>query len=69
MVARFDLEVCGGTFVDEPCVADGNLVSGRTFHDNGLYFGAFMTVLTALAPREQRAFDHEAQRRPLLACE
>jgi protease I len=44
---RFDLEVCGGTFVDEPCVIDGNLVSGRTFHDHGHYFGAFMALLEA----------------------
>ncbi len=28
---KFDLEVCGGTFVDRPCVIDGNLVSSRTF--------------------------------------
>ncbi len=42
---KFDLEVCGGTFVDEPCVVDGNIVSGRTFHDNGRYFGAFMKLL------------------------
>ena len=28
---RFDLEVCGGIFVNEACVIDGNLVSGRTF--------------------------------------
>ena len=32
---RFDLEVCGGIYVNEPSVVDGNLVSGRTFHDNG----------------------------------
>jgi protease I len=32
---KFDLEVCGGTFVDEPCVIDRNLVIGRTVHDNG----------------------------------
>lgn len=44
---RFDLEVCGGVFVDEPCVVDGNLVSGRTYHDNGFYFGAFMKLLKA----------------------
>ena len=25
---RFDLEVAGGIYVDEPCVVDGNLVSG-----------------------------------------
>lgn len=42
---RFDLEVCGGIFVDAPCVVDGNLISGRTFHDHGKYFGAFMKLL------------------------
>ena len=42
---KFDLEICGGTFVDEPCVVDGNLVSGRTFHDNGQYFGKFIELL------------------------
>ncbi len=44
---RFDLEICGGIFVNQPCVVDGNLVSGRTFHDNGHYFGAFMKLLNA----------------------
>ena len=42
---RFDLEVCGGIYVDEPCVIDGNLVSGRTFHDHGHYMGAWMELL------------------------
>jgi len=42
---RFDLEVCGGTFVDEPCVVDGNLVSGRTYHDHGHYMGVWMKML------------------------
>lgn len=42
---QFDLEVCGGTFVNEACVVDGNLVSGRTFHDNGKYFGEFMKLI------------------------
>jgi len=43
---KFDLEVCGGTFVDEACVIDGNLVSGRTFHDNGRYLGPWIKMLT-----------------------
>ncbi len=47
---QFDLEVCGGIFVNEPCVVDGNLVSGRTFHDHGHYMGEFMRLL-----REERA--------------
>ena len=43
--AKFDLEVCGGTFVDEPCVIDGNLISGRTFWDHGHYMGPWMKLL------------------------
>lgn len=42
---RFDLEVCGGIYVDEPCVIDGNLISGRTFHDNGQYVGPWVRLL------------------------
>ncbi|MEW4452969.1 DJ-1/PfpI family protein [Bremerella sp. JC817] len=42
---KFDLEVCGGIFVDEACVVDGNIVSGRTYHDNGRYFGPFVKML------------------------
>jgi protease I len=42
---KFDLEVCGGTFVNEPCVIDGNLISGRTFHDNGHYIGPWIALL------------------------
>jgi protease I len=44
---KFDLEVCGGIYVNEACVVDGNLVSGRTYHDNGKYFGAFIKLLNA----------------------
>ncbi len=42
---RFDLEVCGGTFVNEPCVVDGNLVSGRTYHDHGHFIGKWIELL------------------------
>ncbi|MCG6155849.1 DJ-1/PfpI family protein [Rubinisphaera margarita] len=42
---KFDLEVCGGEFVNEACVIDGNLVSGRTFHDNGHYLGPWIKLL------------------------
>ncbi len=42
---KFDLEVCEGTFVDEPCVVDGNLVSGRTYHDHGHYIGVWIKML------------------------
>ena len=44
---RFDIEVCGGIYVDAPCVVDGNLVSGRTFHDHGKYMGSWMSLLEA----------------------
>ncbi len=42
---RFDLEICGGIYVNEPCVIDGNLVSGRTFHDHGHYVGPWIRML------------------------
>ncbi len=42
---QFDLEVCGGIFVNEPCVVDGNLVSGRTYHDHGHYIGPWINML------------------------
>jgi len=42
---KFDLEVCGGIFVNEACVVDGNLVSGRTFHDHGKYMGVWIKML------------------------
>jgi protease I len=44
---RYDLEVCGGIFVNEPCVVDGNLVSGRTYHDHGYYMGTWIKLLNA----------------------
>jgi protease I len=49
---RFDLEVCGGVYVNEPCVVDGNLISGRTFHDHGRYMGEWIKLL--LAERQRR---------------
>lgn len=42
---QFDLEVCGGIFVNEPCVVDGNLVSGRTYHDHGHFVGPWIEML------------------------
>lgn len=44
---RFDLEVAGGIYVDAPCVVDGSLVSGRTFHDHGHYVGPWIRLLEA----------------------
>lgn len=42
---RFDLEVCGGIYVNEPVVVDGNLVSGRTYHDSGSYVKPWIRLL------------------------
>jgi protease I len=42
---RFDLEVCGGIFINEPCVVDRNLVSGRTYHDHGHFVGKWIELL------------------------
>src|SRR5690606_26006765 len=31
---ELDATMMGATYVDEPCVVDGNLVTARTWHDN-----------------------------------
>ncbi|MFN7919210.1 MAG: DJ-1/PfpI family protein [Bryobacteraceae bacterium] len=41
----YDVQFSGGTFVNEGCVRDGNLVSGRTWHDNHLFMAEFMRML------------------------
>ncbi|MDP6780059.1 MAG: DJ-1/PfpI family protein [Candidatus Latescibacteria bacterium] len=51
---QFDLEVCGGIFVDEPCVIDGNLISGRTWHDHGQYMKHWIELLHAERERMER---------------
>ncbi len=58
---RFDLEVCGGTFVDQPCVVDGNLVSGRTYHDHGHYVGVWIKMLLAARIAAQNGPPQHAQ--------
>lgn len=42
---RFDIEVCGATFVDEPAVRDGNMLSARTWHDYSAFFPEYMQML------------------------
>lgn len=52
---RFDIEVCGATFVDEGCVREGNMVSGRTYRDQHLYMPEFMRMLaqqSSMSPAE-----------------
>lgn len=48
---QFDVEVCGGIFVNDGCVRDGNMVSGRTWHDNHLFLAEFMRMLRAAEAR------------------
>ena len=57
---QFALEICGGTVVDEPCVIDGNLVSGRTWHDHGHYMKHWINLLIA-------ARDHASARQEVAA--
>ncbi|MBM3995459.1 MAG: DJ-1/PfpI/YhbO family deglycase/protease [Planctomycetes bacterium] len=42
---RFDAEIVGAVYVDEPVVVDGNIITARTWHDNHLWMRAFMTHL------------------------
>lgn len=49
---RFDLEVCGGIYAEENFCIDGNLFSGRTWHDHGRYMGAWIKMLNDI--RAQR---------------
>lgn len=42
---RFDLEVCGGIYAEEQFAIDGNLFSGRTWHDHAAYMGAWLEKL------------------------
>jgi len=42
-----DVTFSGGAFVNEGCVRDGNLVSGRTWHDNHLFMREFILMLAA----------------------
>jgi protease I len=50
---RFDLEVCGGIYSEERSCIDGNLFSGRTWHDHGSYIGPWVRMLNDM--RVQRA--------------
>ncbi len=42
---QYDAEFSGGIFVNEACVRDGNLVTGRTYRDNPFYMREFMKML------------------------
>ena len=51
---KFDLEVCGGIYVNEPCVIDRHMVSGRTYHDSGHFLGSWIKTLDAAAQKVSR---------------
>ena len=40
-------EVNPATYVDEPVVVDGNIVTARTFHDNAPWMREYMKLLNA----------------------
>jgi protease I len=42
---RYDAEFSGAKYVNEGCVRDGNLVTGRTWKDNPYYMREFMKML------------------------
>ncbi len=52
---RLDVEFSGGTYVNEGVVRDGNLVSGRTWHDQHRYMPEFLEMLKQQAALEEPA--------------
>ncbi|MCI0352957.1 MAG: DJ-1/PfpI family protein [Acidobacteriales bacterium] len=52
---RKDIELCGATFVNEGKVRSGNMVSGRTWHDQHLYMPEFMRMLAEYQASENHA--------------
>ncbi len=49
---KLDVELRGATFVDEGCVRDGNMVTGRGWFDQHLYMPEFMKMLKEQAAKE-----------------
>lgn len=45
-----DAQQGGATYVDRPCVVDGNLVTARTYHDNTLLLKNFVGMLKVESP-------------------
>ena len=55
-----DVTQVEGRYVDQPCVIDGNLVSGRTYHDNTPLLKAFVLML--------KGFNEAVRESPRLAA-
>ncbi|MBM4793881.1 DJ-1/PfpI family protein [Streptomyces sioyaensis] len=53
-----DVEMGGGTFVDDSAVVDGKVVSARAWNDHPDWMRAFMDVLREHAPVKKSAGDH-----------
>jgi protease I len=49
-----DVTQVGGTYVDRPCVVDGNLVSARTWHDNTALLKQFVQMLKEATQLQRR---------------
>ena len=47
---KFDVEVCGGIFADEPVVVAGNIITARTWADNAEWMREFMRRLAGATP-------------------
>jgi protease I len=52
---QLDIELCGATFVNEGCVRDGSMVSGRTWNDQHLYMPEFMRMVAREIARNASA--------------
>jgi protease I len=52
---QLDIELCGAVFVNEGCVRDGNMVSGRTWNDQHLYMPEFMRMVAREVARNAAA--------------
>ncbi len=52
---QFDLEVCGGIYVDEPFVIDGNLFSAQGWHHHHFYMKQWMALLIEERERMREA--------------
>lgn len=46
---QYDIEFCGGTYVDREVVVSGNLVTARTWHDNWIFMREYMKMLKQTA--------------------
>jgi protease I len=52
---QLDIELCGAVFVNEGCVRDGNMVSGRTWNDQHRYMPEFMRMVAEEVARDAGA--------------